>query len=257
MGTLSAAIEINGLSFGYRNPGILNHVSATIFRDAFTVILGQNGSGKSTLLRLMAGLLPFSSGKIRIGGKDLQGLKPRERARTIGFLAQQHKPVFPFTVEEVVMTGRSPHIHIVPKKEDKVVAALAMERAGVGHLQHRYYTELSGGEQQLVMIARSLAQEPQILLLDEPISHLDYNNQLKIIQLLKQLVREGITVVAVLHDPNMAFLFGDQFLFVHDREVHAGIWPEPWNSPVMKRVFHENIIPVTHGDKFAILPVLR
>ena len=254
MGALSAAIEVKGLSFGYRDAGILQNASATILKDAFTVVLGQNGSGKSTLLRLIAGLLPFSAGQIRIGGKDIQALKPKERAKTIGFLAQKHKPVFPFTVEDVVLTGRSAHINLIPKKQDKAVAALSMERAGIGHLKKRFYTELSGGEQQLVMIARSLAQEPEILLLDEPISHLDYNNQLKIIQLLKQLVKEGITVVAVLHDPNMAFLFGDRFLFVHEKEVHDGAWPAPWNNPMVKKVFHENIIRVTHGDKFLLIP---
>lgn len=251
---MNAAIEIKDLSFGYRDLDILTGVSATIFKNAFTVILGQNGSGKSTLLRLIAGLLPFSDGRIRVCGKDIKGLGPRERAKTIGFLAQKHKPVFPFTVEDVVLTGRSAHIGVVPKKQDRLAAAAAMERAGIGHLKKRLYTELSGGEQQLVMIARALAQEPSVLLLDEPISHLDYNNQLKIIKLLRQLAKEGIAVVAVLHDPNMAFLFGDRFLFVHEGKLHPGGGPEPWNDPVLKRIFHENITPVAHGDRFVLIP---
>jgi iron complex transport system ATP-binding protein len=135
-----------------------------------------------------------------------------------------------------------------------LIAAAAIERTGITHLAQRYYTELSGGEQQLVMIARTLAQQPRILLLDEPVSHLDYNNQLLIIKLLKDLVREGITVAAVLHDPNLSFLFGEKFIFVHEGSVVADNSDHPWLNPLVKAIFYHPVTMVPHGNKQILIP---
>lgn len=239
MGALGRHIAIEGLSFGYREAPVLREVSARIPEGKFTVVLGRNGSGKSTLLRLAAGLLPCSEGRIEIGGRDLKTFSPRERARELGFLAQQHKPVFPFTVEEVVLTGRAAYVRVIPSAHDREVVGRVLEKAGITHLRQRLYTELSGGEQQLVMIARALAQEAGILLLDEPVSHLDYNNQLRVMRLLRQLAGEGITVAAVLHDPNLAFWFGEHFLLVHEGRVQACAGEAPWEDPLVGEVFYE------------------
>ena len=257
MGKLEYVISINSLSFGYNRNIILENIFAKIPYGSFTVIMGRNGSGKSTLLKLISGLLHPSEGDIYIDDKMLRTLSNREKARLIGFLGQQHRAIFPFTVEEVVMTGRAAFVGIVPKLSDKLVVEESIERVGISHLMKRFYTDLSGGEQQLVMIARLLAQQPKILILDEPISHLDFNNQLRIIQLIKQLVNEGITVVATLHDPNNAFLFGDAFIFVYDKKVIADKTNEPWNNPLIHKIFHNEIELIAYKKKHLIFPKIN
>lgn len=255
MGTMTPqAISVSALNFSYDTKTLFGSISFDVKENAFTVLMGQNGSGKSTLLRIMAGLLPYKKGRVMVFGEELKPLHPRNKAKLIGFLPQQHKPVFPFKVNEVVLTGRAAHIRYLPSSGDRLIAAAAIERTGITHLAQRYYTELSGGEQQLVMIARTLAQQPRILLLDEPVSHLDYNNQLLIIKLLKDLVREGITVAAVLHDPNLSFLFGEKFIFVHEGSVVADNSDHPWLNPLVKAIFYHPVTMVPHGNKQILIP---
>jgi iron complex transport system ATP-binding protein len=250
-------IEVNDLSFGYaRGREILSGTGCTIAPGKFTVIMGRNGSGKSTLLRLMSGLLPYSTGSIKIRGTELKKLKPAQRARHIGFLAQQHKAVFPFKVSQVVLTGRASYISYLPGKEDLRQAEQALEMAGISGLRDRVYSELSGGEQQLVMIARILAQQPDILLMDEPISHLDYNNQLHILKLIRQLVAGGVSVVAVLHDPNMALLFADEFIFIHDNQAHTVNQENAWKHAVAHRVFHDDLETFEYNGRYLLIPQL-
>ncbi len=144
--TNAPLIEIKDLSFGYnKNQEIISKTSCSVTANRFTVIMGRNGSGKSTLLRLTSGILPYQTGSIKIKGTELNKLKPGQRARHIGFLAQQHKAVFPFRVSEVVLTGRSPYITYLPGKDDQYEAARAMELAGIYGLKDRIYSELSGG----------------------------------------------------------------------------------------------------------------
>ena len=157
----------------------------------------------------------------------------------------------------MVLTGRAAYISYLPDENDRMEAEKAISLCGIGHLKNRYYTELSGGEQQLVMIARALAQHPEILLLDEPISHLDYSNQLRIIRLIKQLVDEGITVLAVLHDPNMAFLFGDYFVFVHEHHVHPVIGCKAWEHALIPDIFHNDILKMEYEGKSFFIPRLK
>lgn len=257
MGTLNKAVEIKNLSFGYNGHQILQNVDVDFFRNEFTVILGRNGSGKSTLLRLMAGLLPHCTGDIKINGTQHNRLSNPVRDAKIGFLAQNHKAVFPFSVQEVVLTGRAAFINYLPGKTDHKIALDALEKTGIIHLKNRIYTELSGGEQQMVMIARLLARQPEILLLDEPISHLDYNNQIRIIHLIKELIKEGLTIISVLHDPNMAFLSGDKFVFVHNGKVEHYHGKEPWKAPLVSEIFHHNLTFIPHGEKVVFIPLLQ
>lgn len=254
MAGLANIIEVNRLSFAYGQNEVLSDVSLNIARNQFTVILGQNGSGKSTLMRLLAGLIPYHSGSVRIHDKELRDLKASDRAKSIGFLAQKHKAVFPFTVEEVVMTGRAARVIYIPTKKDILVTREAIEMAGIEHLKDRLYTELSGGEQQLVMIARTLAQQPETILFDEPVSHLDYNNQIKIMGFIRQLINQGLTIVAVLHDPNLAFHFGDRFVYIHNRHVYEVKEGKPWEHKLVREVFHEDIEIIEYEGKCVFLP---
>ena len=172
----------------------------------------------------------------------------------LGFLPQHHKPVFPFKVSEVVLTGRASYIQFTPNRRDEYQVDKALELVGIASLRNRIYSELSGGEQQLVMIARLLAQQPKILLLDEPISHLDYYNQIRILKLIKELVSKDITVVAVLHDPNMAYLFGEKFIYVHDGQVHEVNDQNAWEHQLVNKIFDNQLFPVEHQGKYIFIP---
>ncbi len=248
-------ISINNLSFGYgQDQTVIADVSCTISENSFTVILGKNGSGKSTFLRLLGGIMPYSYGSIKVGNVELKKMKLRERAKMVGFLPQHHKPVFPFKVSEVVLTGRASYIQFSPRTADEYHADKALELAGITSLRNRVYSELSGGEQQLVMIARVLAQQPKILLLDEPISHLDYHNQIRILKLIKGLVSTNITVIAVLHDPNMAYLFGEEFIYVHDNQVHEVNDKKAWEHQLADKIFDNQLFPIEHEGKYVFIP---
>jgi iron complex transport system ATP-binding protein len=232
------AVAVENLSFSYPNSPVLEDIDLIVPEGKFTVILGKNGSGKSTLLKLIAGMLTPQKGSIRIMGKDVGKISLAERAKMVGYLSQFHQPVFPFTVEEVVLTGRASYIFSMPKSRDRERALEAIRRVGIEELRTRPYNELSGGERQLVMIARVLAQEPRIILLDEPISHLDLANQIRFMALAKGLTKAGMTVVAVLHDPNIAFRYGDDFLFAGSGSVRrAGDGEAPWDPTLLSGVY--------------------
>lgn len=258
MGQVNKAISVSNLSFAYNGSHVLNEVNIDIEGGKLTFILGKNGGGKSTFLRILAGLLPYQTGDVHILGNDNSKLNYTERARIIGFLNQQHKAVFPFTVEEVVLTGRAGYINFIPKESDMQAAYNAIEKIGITHLRNRIYTELSGGEQQLVMIARVLAQNPKILLLDEPTSHLDFSNQSHLLALIKKLANEGLTIVAVLHDPNLAFLYGDDFLFVKDKQViRSADNIDAWNTDFLRTIYHGNLEAIPYNGRALIVPFMN
>lgn len=251
------AIEVSGLSFAYNGTLVLDNVNLTFETGRLSIILGRNGSGKSTFLRLISGLLPCQTGLVKLFGNNTQSLSLKEKARDMAFLAQQYKAVFPFKVSDVVLTGRAGFVPYLPSAADKRIACEALERVGAIHLNERVFTELSGGEQQLVLIARTLAQQPRILLLDEPISHLDYNHQLEILQLLKQLAHEGMAVITILHDPNLAFLYGDDFVFAHDKQLTRADKEKVWESPWIKKIYIANMASIAYGNKGLVVPILN
>jgi iron complex transport system ATP-binding protein len=259
MEQLDNSIRVSNLSFSYSSfRPVLENVNIEIESGKLTFILGQNGSGKSTFLKILAGLLPFQHGNIKISGKESASLSYSERAKLTGFLSQSHKAVFPFSVSDVVLTGRAGYFNFTPKETDADAAGLAMEKAGILHLQNRNYAELSGGEQQLVMIARLLAQNPKILFLDEPTTFLDFSNQSHLIRLLKKLVEDGLTIISVIHDPNLAFLFGDDFLFVKDKKViRACENSGARDIEFLKTIYHGNIEAIPHNGKTLLIPSIN
>lgn len=252
------AISIQKLCFSYREKQILYDVDLEIETGKLSFILGQNGTGKSTLLKIIAGLLNAQCGSISVFGNNSNTMSYPERAKIIGFLNQQHKAVFPFSVEDVVLTGRAAYVNYIPKAIDKKIASEAIEKTGIEHLRHRIYTELSGGEQQLVMIARLLAQQPKILLLDEPTTYLDFTNQSHLLNLLKKLVSEGLTIVAVMHDPNLAFMFGDDFLFMKDKKViRSGDSLRAWDTAFLRTIYHNRLETIPYNGRAFLVPFMN
>ncbi|HOA14895.1 MAG TPA: ABC transporter ATP-binding protein [Bacillota bacterium] len=207
-------IEAKDIVYSYDAGKALDGVSAKFESGLMTGIIGPNGSGKSTLLRILGGVLKPSRGSVSYDGIDIAGMSAMARARVVGAVLQDQAVQFPFTVREVVEMGRFPYKGLLGKggPEDAAAVSRAMGLAGVMPFSDRPLSSLSSGEKQRAFIARALAQEPRVLLLDEPTSHLDISYQLDIMEILKRLSAGGTTVVIVMHDLNLAGLYCDRLL---------------------------------------------
>jgi iron complex transport system ATP-binding protein len=196
-------IQTRNLSFAYSSLPAVVDVSLALPRGAMGALIGANGSGKSTLIRLLAGLLEPDQGEVAFNGAPLTKLHPRDRAKRIAYVPQSTSTVFPFTALEVVLTGRSPYSGRFRFESlyDEQIALAALTALDAAHLSARHITELSGGERQLVTVARALAQEPEVMLLDEPASALDLKHRTQLARALRRLRDErGITVLMITHD---------------------------------------------------------
>jgi iron complex transport system ATP-binding protein len=201
--TTGALIQADHLEFSYSSLPAVVDVSFSLPRGAMGALIGANGSGKSTLIRLLAGLLTPGTGEVIFDGTSLSNLHPRERAKRIAYVPQSTSNVFPFTALEVVLTGRSPYSGRFRFESplDEKIALGALDALDAAHLASRQITELSGGERQLVTVARALAQEPDMLLLDEPASALDLKHRTQLTRALRRLRDErGITILMITHD---------------------------------------------------------
>lgn len=225
------ALIIENLNAGYHaHKHVLNDVSLRVAPGEIAAVIGPNGCGKSTLLRCISGLLKPEAGHIFLAGKELAALAPRERAQKMALLAQSFAGDHSMSVEETVLLGRTPFLSAygVPTRHDREIAAHVMQQTNVESMRHRTLGELSGGEKQRVLLARALAQQPEILLLDEPTSNLDIRYQFELLELVFGLARrEKIAVVLVLHQINLAAAVADTLLLLgEDGRMHGSGKPE-------------------------------
>lgn len=217
------SIEIENLSFSYGNRRVLNDITLSIPDATLVNVLGPNGVGKSTLFRCILGLNSGYTGKIMVNGKDVRKMTIRERAQEISFIPQRHSPVYDYEVIDVVLmaTGADQGMLRSPGPRHRKRAFRALERIGIDHLAYRTYTQISGGEQQLVLVARALAQNAKTIIMDEPTSALDYGNTVRVLSCVKQLAREGLSIVQSTHQPDQAFLYSDKTLVLNEGSVFA------------------------------------
>jgi iron complex transport system ATP-binding protein len=203
-----AILSISGRWLSYDGPGraVLRDLSLEIPAGAVTAILGPNGSGKTTLLRLLLGVLRPAAGTIRLAGRPQGSYSRRERGQFVGLVPQDEHIPFDFSVIEYVLLGRAPYLGPLqmPGEADRLVAREALRTTGLEQLQDRTLPSLSGGERQLATVARALAQQPRLLLMDEPTAHLDLSNQGRLLEIMRALVAGGVTLVLTTHDPNLA-----------------------------------------------------
>ena len=222
---MSIQIEAQNIAFSYSQS-----MAHCIFRDvSFAVntgdvlcLLGPNGTGKSTLLKCLGNILRVQQGRILLSERNLHELKLPEIAKRIGYVPQGLTSAFPFRIKDIIVMGRAPHLSMLasPSRTDIEIAYKIMETVGLAHLADRPCNSVSGGEWQLTLIARALVQEPQILLLDEPTSHLDMGNQMKILQVIKRLAGNGMTIIMASHFPDHAFLVANRVAIL--KQGHVG-----------------------------------
>lgn len=214
-------IQVENLSYHYKGGHqVLKDVSFSVGDGEFLAILGNNGVGKSTMLKCFNKILTPEKGQILMDGDDLLALDRRELARRVAFVAQT-VPSTQMTVHDIVMLGRRPYMKWGFTEEDHKIVHDAMDQLGVSHLRGRFLSQLSGGERQKVMLARALAQQPKVLLLDEPTSSLDIQNQYQVLQIVQDICKEkGITAIVVIHDLNLALRFCNRFLLLRQGEVY-------------------------------------
>ena len=224
-------IEVKDLHFWHKGEDtpILKGVGFKASPHEVTVILGPNGSGKTTLFKCILGLWEVRKGEVFINGRSIRTMGRGEVAKNVAIVPQDHEPPFPYSVFDVVLLGRVAHVGLLssPSQWDKEAARRALEALGIERLADRPYTKISGGERQLVLIARCLAQEAPAMLLDEPTAHLDFRNQVMVLTKVKSIAKEkGLAVLMTLHDPNLALLFSDQVLLLNGGKVVAKGGPE-------------------------------
>ncbi len=218
-------LDVKDLSYRYdRSRLIFHHVNFSLDKGEVLSILGTNGAGKSTLLNCIANLFKPYTGEVRLNGRPMASMSAREVARIVGYVPQIHTPAYAYTVREFVVMGRTPYIGAFasPSAQDYQIADQALERMGIAHLRHKAYTEISGGERQQVTIARVLAQQPLLILLDEPTAHLDYGNQYRVVQMVKQLAREGYALIMTTHNPDHAIILNGKVAILN-REGVLGV----------------------------------
>ena len=210
----------HNLTIGYTDHVVGRQLDLALSSGEVLALLGPNGGGKTTLLKTLLGLLAPRAGEVKLGGRSLVRYSIRERARLLAYVPQSHVSTFAFTVEAVVLMGRTAHGNIFsrPTAGDRAIAVRMLERFGVGHLRERPYTMISGGERQLVLLARALAQEPQFVVLDEPTANLDFGNQGKVMREIRQLAASGHGVLFTTHDPNHAMRAADRVYLLRGGE---------------------------------------
>lgn len=248
-------MEINGLAFSYNHKGVLREIDISIAPGEIVSIIGPNGSGKSTLLRCMNKILKPEKGMISVFGRGIDEIRLRELSKLMGYVPQHEPSSLSFTVFETVLMGRRPHIGWHVADRDIKVVHDTLHHLQLDNIRNRRIDELSGGERQRVFIARALAQEPSIMLLDEPTSNLDPKHQLEVFDLITKLSRaKGISIVCAIHDLHLAARFSDKIVMLKQGEVFAQGPPMTVMTPEnLKSVYDIEALVCHIGGNFHVV----
>ena len=252
------------LACGYDGAPVIEQVNFSLAPGEVCCILGPNGVGKTTLFKTLLGVLPALGGQVLIDGQDAAQMSRQHIARKVGYVPQAHTPPFPFTVLDVVEMGRTSHVDVfqAPSAHDRDIAIEALNTLGIAHLAERLYTQISGGERQMVLIARALAQQASLLIMDEPTASLDFGNQLDVLSYVRQLARAGLSVLMTTHTPDHVFMCADSVVAVKDsRDVVSGKVDDVLTDAVVEELYGVRVrvtdVPAGKGSVRMVVPELR
>ncbi|MDO5044378.1 MAG: ABC transporter ATP-binding protein [Coriobacteriia bacterium] len=238
------SLAVKNLSYAYGKHEVLHDLSFEIEDGMLVNVLGPNGVGKSTLFKCMLGLLPNYSGEIFVNGKNLKSLNIKERSREIAYIPQTHASIYDFRVLDVVLmsTGNNLGVLATPSESHVNRALDALDRVGVVELSDRPFTQISGGQQQLVLVARAIAQNARTIIMDEPTSALDFGNTVRILSTVRQLARDGLSIIQSTHQPDQAFLYSDKTMVINKGRLHAFAPPkEILTSTLVSEIYKVDI----------------
>jgi iron complex transport system ATP-binding protein len=248
---LTALIQVSDLRFGYGKRAVGESISLSLAGGEVLALLGSNGCGKTTLLKTMLGVLPAQGGVITLNGRPLREWSLAERARCVAYVPQGQASTFGFTAMEMVLMGRTAHLGLLarPSTRDRAIAQDALQRLDMAHLAERSVHQMSGGERQLVLIARALAQQPRAVLLDEPTASLDFGNQGLVLRAVRTLAMEGLAVLLTTHDPNQALRCADRALLMREGQVMAqGPVREVVTASALRELYRAEVLEVATSD---------
>jgi iron complex transport system ATP-binding protein len=252
------SLAARDLSYGYATRTIGRDVTIELNAGEALALLGPNGGGKTTLLKTMLGLLSPQAGSVLLDQRPLASISVAERARLIAYVPQSHAGTFAFTAFEIVLMGRTAHMGLfgAPSAKDRAVALAMLERLGIAHLAGQPYTMISGGERQLVLVARALAQEPRFIILDEPTASLDFGNQGRVMRQIKTLTGEGLGVLFTSHDPNQVLRYADRVALLSEgRVLAAGRTQDILTQEALVALYESGVEVLTTPDgRVAFLP---
>jgi len=251
------SVEVKNLSFKYSEQPVLENINFIAEKGQITSLLGANGAGKSTLFKCILGLFKHYEGEIIVGDINLKSLNQHELSRMIAYVPQSSYPAFNYTVFEMILMGTSSFSLAweSPGLKQKVAVEKALKDLGIYHLKNRDYQNLSGGERQLVLIARAIAQNTKILILDEITANLDYGNQLEVLEKVKNLALKGLTVILSTHNPEQAFMFSDRIVALQDKRVLANGKPKMiMDKELIKKMYKVDVEMVSlYKDKIRFM----
>jgi len=244
-------LEVKNATCGYGTSIVVKDISMSVSSGEVLCLLGSNGVGKTTFFKTILGFLKLKGGEILLDGENINNWSRKQLAKTIGYVPQAHTPPFPFKVFDVILMGRTAHLSMFssPTKEDMNIAEAAMNTLKISYLKDKIYTEISGGERQMVLIARALAQQPKILIMDEPTSNLDFGNQIRVLEQINKLSERGLAVVMTSHFPNHAFLCSTKVAFMQKNNVFTvGNVDEVVTEDMLKEAYGINVKIITATD---------
>ena len=253
------ALDIRRLSFAYGGHTVLDNISLSVNAGEICGLLGPNGCGKSTLFRCCMGFLHPQEGQVHVQGVNIAHMKPSSLAAHVAYVPQEHRQTFPFTVRDLVLMGRTPRMSgwFRLRSEDERIADEAMQRIGISHLADRSCNQLSGGQRQLVLIARAMAQQTPLILLDEPTSALDFSNQLAVWTVLREVAAQGVAVLVCCHDPNHILWFCDKAAVMHGGHICAeGPPSDVVTEDVLQRIYGPQCVRIRTDKANMVCPNL-